>query len=316
MGHMIDGVKIKLGERDQYRLRTHHLLQWKANGVDRNGEQRFIARWSGFTFKGNETRCTQIRGSLHKYYHGGTNWQDFTFPQFVEAVTSFCFALGIHDANLDLSNVEVGVNFIPPIPTANVLRSIVLHKGIAPVGMRKGNGIVIKHFAYLFKIYDKALHMVQTQKVYEGPTDLLRFELKVIRMRQLARFGVRTLADLMEPGKWDTLQQYVIGKFNELLIVEPEVHPAGLRSAEVELLSKASDVSYWVGLDKRRRSEKRKMLSGIYMRHAPNGLGAKLLVLITNKLEELNDSTTLYQDEEGIRTSKIDISRTNTPLNV
>jgi len=151
---------------------------------------------------------------------------------------------------------------------------------------------------------------------YEGPTDLLRVEIAIRKMRELKGCGVRTLADLMEPSTWIALRGYLLARFDELLIVEPEVHPAGLRSAEVVLLGNAGDVSYWFRLDKRRRWEKRKMLSGIYMRHAPNGLTAKLVMLITSKLEELNDGPTAYQDEEGTVTTTIDIPRTITPLNV
>ncbi len=97
-----------------------------------------------------------MRGSFHKEYHGGENWQDFTRTQFATAVQQVCIALGLHPANLYLSNLEVGVNIVPPLRTADVLGSIVLHRTQPPTPMREGVGIEIMHTAYRFKIYDKA----------------------------------------------------------------------------------------------------------------------------------------------------------------
>jgi len=245
-------------------------------------------------------------GSFHKQHHGGANWQDFTFTQFVEVVTSVCIAFGLHPVNLALSNVEVGANIIPPIPTAKVLRSIVLHKTAAPIPMRKGHGIEIHHAAYRFKIYDKALQ-------YDRPGELLRFEIAVRKMRQLERYGVRTLSDLMEPSTWTALQGYLLARFDELLIVEPGIQRPGLRPLQVELLANAGNASYWEGLDKRRRSEKRKALNDIYTRHAPDGLKATLRRLIAAKLEELNDGPTPDLCTDGVTTTATTEPRTFAP---
>jgi hypothetical protein len=284
-------------------------LKWTAKGPGRNGCPRYVGRWGAFTFHGDEIRCTRMVGSFHKQHHGGTNWQDFTFTQFVEVVTSVCIAFGLHPVNLALSNVEVGANIIPPIPTAKVLRSIVLHKTAAPIPMRKGHGIEIHHAAYRFKIYDKALQ-------YHRPGELLRFEVAANRMRPLERYGVRTLSDLMEPSAWIELQGYLLARFDELLIVEPGIQRPGLRPAQVELLANAGNASYWEGLDKRRRSEKRKALNGIYTRHAPNGLKTTLRRLIVAKLEELNDGPTPDLCHDGATPTAPSTPRTFAPTGV
>lgn len=303
---MIDGVKIRIRGRDQQRLRSHHLLRWTAKGPGRDGCPRYTAKWGAFTFHGDGDRCTRMVGSFHKQHHGGTNWQDFTFTQFVEVVTSVCITLGL-PRNMQLSNVEVGANIIPPIPTAEVLRCIIQHKTTAPVPFRDGKGIEIRHAAYKFKIYDKALH-------YGRPGQLLRFEVAIRKMRQLTRYGVRTLSDLMEPTVWAALQGYLLARFDELLILEPGLHPEGLRPAEVELLANTGNASYWEGMDKRRRSEKRKMLNGIYTRHAPDGLKATLRRLIAAKLEELNDGPTPDLCTDGVTTTATITPRTFSPM--
>ncbi len=278
---MYDGLKLRINGRDQQRLRMHQLLNWKPNGVDRLGRERFVARWGAFTFKGDATRCTMMKGSFHMHYHGGENWADFTRAQFAEVVAQVCIALGLHPANLPLANLEVGVNIIPPIPTPDVLRCIVLHRTQRPDRMKvPAIGLEIRHAAYRFKNYDKA-------RQYNRPGELLRFEIAVRKMRTLARFGVRTLADLLEPTTWTALHGYLLARFDELLIVEPDVHAEGLRPAERELLAHAPDPNYWVGLTNRQRYEKRRTLTGIYSRTASPNLKATLRSLIASKLDEL-----------------------------
>jgi len=286
---MFDGVKIPITGRAQLRLRTHPLLTWKPNGVDRIGRERFVATWGAFLFKGDATRCTSMRGSFHRHHHGGENWTDFTREQFAEAVAAVCLALGLHPAALRLSNVEVGVNIVPPCPTSAVLRSIVLHRTQRPNPMGQGVGIELRHTAYRFKIYDKA-------RQYARPGELLRFEVAVRRMRTLQRCGVRTVADLLDPKVWTAMRGYLLARFNELLIVEPDILTDGLKPAERELLNRATDPAYWIGLERRQRSEKRRTLSAIYSRHASNGLKAALRALIATKAEELNAGPILAMD--------------------
>lgn len=312
---MFDGVKIPITGRAQLRLRTHPLLTWKPNGVDRIGRERFVATWGAFLFKGDATRCTSMRGSFHKHYFGGENWQDFTREQFAEAVAAVCLALGLHPSALRLSNVEVGVNIVPPRSTSAVLRSIVLHRTQRPNAMRQGVGVEIQHTAYRLKIYDKA-------RQYGRHGELLRFEVAVRKMRTLERYGVRTLADLLDPKVWTAMRGYLLDRFNELLIVEPDIFTEGLKPVERELLNRATDPAYWIALERRPRSEKRRTLDAIYSRHAPNGLKAALRALIASQAEELNAGPMAATDArtysptgvEVLNTSVEDPERTFSPL--
>ena len=292
---MFDGVKLRIQGRDQQRLRSHHLLSWKPKGVDTLGRERYVARWGAFTFKGDATRCTQMRGSFHQQHHGGENWADFTREHFAEVVASVCIALGLHSSTLRLANLEVGANVIPPIPTPDVLTCIVLHRTQRPGRMdAPAIGVVIQHAAYRFKIYDKA-------RQYNRPGELMRFEVAVKKMRTLKRYRVVTLSDLLEPAAWNALQGYLLARFDELLIVEPDVHAEGLRPLERELLARASDPNYWVGLTKGQRSEKRATLTRIYTRNASPNLKAALRALIASKLRELNTTPEQFA-EDGPRT--------------
>lgn len=282
---MIDGIKLRLTNLGtQQRVRAHHLLtdRWRYKGKGKSGHDKYTAKWNGWILIGDETRCWAIRGSFHKFHQGGTNWQDYTFTQFLETVATLCDAFGLHAAGLSIATLEVGVNIVPPIPTRDVLRAIVLHKDKAPTPMREGRGIEIAHAAYRYKIYDKA-HQNRL------PGELLRFELKATRMRPLQPLGVRTVADLLNRATWHRLEAFLVFKFNELLIVDPNLPTDAMRPAQCELVAKASAPAYWQAMEnnRARRYRCRKALEAIHAQHAPHGLKASLRTAIEAKLSDL-----------------------------
>ncbi|HMN07107.1 MAG TPA: hypothetical protein PKD45_15435 [Flavobacteriales bacterium] len=267
------------------------MLQWRYKGKDKKGRDKYRATWKGWIFHGDGDRCKLIRGSFHKYHHGGTNWQDYTYTQFRDTVATLCDAFVLHDAGLKLKNLEVGVNIVPPIPTADVLRSIVRHfakgraKNAYPVPMKDGNGIRIVHVEYRFKIYDKA---AQYRQHVAG--ELLRFEVKATRMRVLAGCHVHTVADLLDPAVWIRLRAFLLAKFDELLIAEPMMPTEGLRTEiQRELVASAADPTYWQAFDRETRKERRKAYAKLVERIVPDGLSGTLRALIAAKSLELKN---------------------------
>lgn len=276
----MDGTKIRLQGPAQRTVRQRPGLDFD---MGRDGKE--LARWGAFTFEGDATRCWEIRGSFHKAHYGGTNWQDFTHAQFVDTVRSLCDITGLHPASLHLAGLEFGVNVTPPCPTADLLRCIALHRTASPERMEgKARGITIMHGKngrnYRFKLYDKA-HQ------YGLPFELLRYEIAVRQMRILAPYGVRTVADLLDPCTWHTLATFLLARFDELLIVEPHLPTDILRPAQRDLLAKAMTPDYWQRMSRQRRSERRRILDNLFTRHASPNLKALLQTSITDKLKEL-----------------------------
>lgn len=280
VARMPDGIKIRIQGPAQRTVRHRSDLAFE---VGRDGFHR--ARWEGWTFKGDATRCWEINGSFHKAHHGGTNWQDFTHAQFVDTVRSLCDITGLHPASLHLAGLEIGVNVTPPCPTKDLLPCIALHRTSTPERMEgSARGITIMHGKrgrnYRFKVYDKA-HQ------YGLPFELLRYEIAARQMRILQPCGVRTVADLLEPSTWHRLGAFLLARFDELLIVEPHMPTDTLRPAQRDLLAQASDPDYWQGMPRQRRSERRKILHNLFSRYASPNLKATLRASIEDKLNEL-----------------------------
>ena len=277
---MYDGTRIRTHERTQHRLRAHPALSFS---VERDGTER--ARPDHWTFEGDATRCWELRGSFHKAHQGGENWKDYTRAQFFETVAQLWEPYGLHPASLKLAGLEFGVNIVTPCPVAEVLDRIAMHgvKAPAPMG-GAARGIVFLYGErgrnYRLKIYDKG------HQYPEGGT-LLRFEVAVRQMRILAPLGVRTVADLLERAVWDRLAAFLLAKFDELLILEPHMRTDGLRPAQRELVANASALEYWQRMPRQRRSERRRILDGLFTRCASPNLKATLRASIVAKLGEL-----------------------------
>ncbi|MBS1580819.1 MAG: hypothetical protein JST66_01330 [Bacteroidetes bacterium] len=176
-----------------------------------------------------------------------------------------------------LTNLEVGVNIVPSVPTRQALQQIILHRTKHATGMGRGAvGIEFRHAMYLIKIYDKALHAN-----VEG--EILRFEVAVKKMRELEMFNIRTLHDLFEVSVWADMRTYLLRRFDELFIAEPEVPLHGLRPAQRMLVELGRDPQRLIGLDPRRRWEKLRVLRRIYARHATSSLRAELRAAIEAK---------------------------------
>lgn len=293
---MIDFAKIRpTGRRHRhYRqaLRSHPLLNWTRalHNVDHppNG-CTLVAEWNGWTFYADGDEVIEIRGSFHKYAHHGANWQDFTRAQFVAAVKEFCDTFGQFAGALRLLNLEVGVNITPPRPTGEVLDRILFHRTRNPRRMRSpAIGIVIEYVGYSrFKIYDKSHEYRETLHGYGMPTELLRFEIHVDRMAMLHAIGIRTVQDLLDPSAWNRLSAFLLGKLDELFIVEDAIDPALVTHQQAALLANASDLTYWMDLSPNKRNRKRGKVERLWRMHCRPHLKDDLRDRIAAKVNAL-----------------------------
>jgi len=136
-----------------------------------------------------------IRGSLHKNYHKGLNSQDFSFTQLLEEMAWLSEKVKISPENLILKNLEIGLNVEMSFPVFDFLsRNLVIYKShqfnrYAPDQSGKSIGFYCPLSQYSLKIYDKA-------KQYGLNSNILRVELRYVKMAPLKGIGVRSLKDL------------------------------------------------------------------------------------------------------------------------
>lgn len=191
-----------------------------------------------------------IKGSLHKNYYRGKNYLPFTWQQLQDEINHLCSSLSLNPSQARFSTLEVGVNIVTPFKvTPFWRRNVVDYKGDPFVRYNKKNGVCLgkvcdlTHFS--IKIYDKGVQN-------ELPYNLMRFELKYLKMQSLNIRGIKYLSDLQNFTKVYSLQAMLLNTWNDVLIfdIQQPVKKLPIKQKEIYLLIEGQDHKYWERLKK------------------------------------------------------------------
>lgn len=239
---MFDGIKILNALTDVEALKQNPLLYWQLHVPERTGAiESQTAEYANlrFTIKGN---FVNIQGSLHKYANEGAhNYNDFGADQLAVTISDLRERFRISE-NSHLNNIEFGVNVCTPFAPKKFLERLICHKGrpfikIVDEGI---NYYQCQHEHFILKIYDKGTQYRQTK-------NLLRFEVKVLKMQFLDTKGVsiKTLGDLTNTSNYGRLGAILKGYFDEILFDEPQITAQTLKQAQRELLNTGRNPKTW-----------------------------------------------------------------------
>jgi hypothetical protein len=246
---LIDFVKIKVKVPDINNLRALSFLEWEQLTKERTGEiKEYRTQFNGLTIVIINNQYTYISGSLHKYWNitndqGEQNYNDFTFLSLAWTIQDISARFNLNPENCKIENIETGVNIISPIPVNEVLRSIINHKG-NPFTQEYSETKYFRECGYqryFVKVYNKGLQ-------YEQPENILRFELKYVKMNDLKPYVITTLADLTDQAKIKRLSELLQANFNELLFYDSTIQENDLTSLERTILTRGQIPSYWIDL--------------------------------------------------------------------
>lgn len=287
---MIDYTKIEIPDWYWPHLSVHPLLSFTRPINEDTAEYKETdareAEYCGMVFTRYPSGRITLRGSWHKYYHKGTNWQDFTLGEFREAVREFCDTFNLDPSRLQLLQLEAGCNVTPPIPTRETLHAFVSNwKGNAFGTMRtdKGQPLGIELYLtdYGLKVYDKGAQ-------YGLLDPLMRFERKFTSWSKFRnKTNIHVLADLLHVEAWQTLADLVEDSFTNLILREPSVNPEQLPTSERLFFADAGRAGYWHDAPRKERHNARERLRGIVRDHGKSDLYEDLLRLLNSKLKEL-----------------------------
>ena len=218
------------------------------------------AEWCGYRLElttatpkdGSPSRCRlELKGSLHKSHHGGRNFEPFTFPQLLKEIDRIERGLHLPADCWKIDNIEVGVNICPPFskPADFIDRHLLMHgpKEFFPY-LPAGGKQIGKHSKgdkFFLKVYDKGLQ-------YDLPADLLRIELRFIKMAPLKTYGINTLESLRSLSHLEALLRPLLAAWDKVLLTEP-LAPSLLKKRplkERKFLRSAEHLQYWKDLHK------------------------------------------------------------------
>ncbi len=253
---MVDYTNIEVIEIDSilFIKKSDYLLfdNRKEKYNSKTGEIYYISnyRYNGLLFNFIEDnqknpRKLFIQGSLHYYYNKGLhNANDFAYIHLLSVIQDLEETFNLDSRNCVLRSLEYGINIIPAkYRVSNILQNTFYHqrkKFIEPInkpfkqaGNPKNNDLVIK-------IYDKRFQFPELIN-----EELLRFETKYCRMRQLNKIGVVTLYDLTSIDNHVRLLNLLKQRLLEVLIYDYSIDLDSVKGLKLKNLINYSNLNYW-----------------------------------------------------------------------
>jgi hypothetical protein len=234
-----------------------------------------------------------IKGSLHKNFYNGTNYQPFNWVNLQSEINTLCNALQINSNKSKISSLEVGVNIVPPFIVDSFLHNnIINYKGkkfnsYEPDATNFILGIKCVCTQYQVKIYNKG-----TQ--YKLPYPLLRIEKRYTKMKPLKRYGIFYLSDVQKFEKVAPMVQELTTMWNDVLIYDVKPNPSelNLTAKEKVLMLNWCNPNYWDKQKNRTKKSRDKKNFKKLMLIYGNNWHKMTLDLIVNEWEQLLKSAT------------------------
>lgn len=307
---MIDGAKVKGKNVESTNIVDNKLLSFvtknvsddgeifKSNKLDENGEVIYRtpykeAEYKSLTVTYPQNENFRIKGSFHKYYNNGLhNFNDFTEAVCKATLVKFCSDFGINPSTFILENLEIGINFKPPINTNDILDLCFFHS-TKPFTSEKDNQtgryIQCVHSQYIIKIYNKALQY--TAQGYKIDENIMRFEIRFIVMEKLNKLGITTIADLLN-FDFSLFKDMLLKEWDKVFLFENNL--IDLKGFN----QKYASIIYWKELLKRDSLsayyKHRKKLKEFTLKNSDD-LKSKVKETMSTKIDYLTDKGTRFE---------------------
>ena len=214
-----------------------------------------------------------IDGSLHKNHFNGTNYLDFTWGDLQYQGKHIEQSLWLDAENCELVNLEFGVNIETSFPAFQYLEeNLISYKGNSFSRYKPDSeGICLGYYCdlaqYSVKVYDKG-------KQNNLPYNLMRFELRFVKMQKLKKKGIKHLSDLFNQKIVFNLIKLLIDAWDNILFYDSSINIKTLqKSKEKELLINGSNPKFWERLKKensRRFNHNRNRFKNLIATHGKN----------------------------------------------
>jgi hypothetical protein len=199
-----------------------------------------------------------VKNSIHKLNNLliegiDHNHNDFNYSQLCSMIDFL--NQNIIDISLNkITQLEFGLNIKLPIKAEGFISQNFLMQNFqrhTAIKKFKGRGYLLEfeHYNYIIKIYDKA-------KQYKiSDQNILRFEIKFLSAKEFNPLGVFNINDLKNRDVLKNLFEYLLKRFDELLIVD-EFTIEDTSVKDFEILNMYSSYSFW---EKLKTQDKRQL---------------------------------------------------------
>lgn len=238
----VDELKNRIDFNGSYNESTGEPEKILANG--KKGSYRSTGWTKNMKLELFPNGYVELAGSLHKYCNDGKhNYNQFGRKEAEIALKRLIEVSGLELPYFKVESVEVGVNLIPPIPSDYIINNALMYKRRpfeAKYCTDEGNYRQATLSEYWVKLYNKRLHY--EIQGYDIGYEILRFELKINKMRMLAKYRVFTLEDLMDKVE-DIAMDLLPKAWKEVLLYDPTMN-----KQTKEKTIKYANVNFWRGI--------------------------------------------------------------------
>jgi hypothetical protein len=255
---------------------------------NRNNKKRTPHRYAiylGLEFRIYDTGSVYLIGSLHKFWNNGAhNYNDFNVNALYYVLNELKTKFNITPHQLVLQQLEIGVNITPPYKSGRIIDYCFIHrsKPFREISTRdEGKYHQVEHSQYLIKIYDKRKHY--SGKGFKIDNEILRIEIKYLKMEKLNKQNIFTLNDLLQYGLNKFIPE-LVNEWQRVLFYDFTIN------SERKPIQNYKNPLYWKEMiDNKRNSalnKHRRKLKDITLNHSEN-IQEKISVLIEKKANEL-----------------------------
>ena len=165
-----------------------------------------------------------VRNSIHRLYNvihsqEEHNHNSFTYSMLCDTIKF------LHENLIDLAiaqvqQLEFGLNITTEIPPEEIIRrNVLMHKfknynhNVKYYGNTKAELKQYDYYNYFIKVYDKG-------KAFQLEEYILRFEIKLMKKRDIQNIGINSIFDLADKMKLRKLFLLLIKHYDEMIIVD------------------------------------------------------------------------------------------------
>ena len=282
---MVDFVKFRCKDALFIKDKLFSGFWEKSNRKTKEVEPFEIAEYKGMKFKLWYTGFLEISGSLHKFKNEGLyNYDDFSHAMLCEVLHEFETLFGLDLKKCELQNIEFGVNIAPFMATAITLDNLLEHKNKRFDSDKDGKYRQAKHAQYICKLYDKGFQNKLGRQ-------LMRWELKFVKMEKLKPMGIYCLHDLFQTSWIEPIGELLLAEWDTILTYDDTIRKEGLdRKTRDKKLLQWSNPTFWRGLNKFKKARELKKYI-LCVQHHSSSIQTQNKTRIQDKWNELKNAT-------------------------
>ena len=247
-----------------------------------------IAKWKQWTIKQESPTLLKISGSIHKFWNGGTNENDFSCRNAVKAIDMFCKVFELAPSLAKVVNLEFAVNIKPEYLTRELLEQVICYNNKLPLRPYQGSFCFIEFRGsedYFVKMYDKG------EQTEAG--NIFRFEIKGMNSRFLNFAKVKTLEDLKSIESFRLLGEKINQLFQNVVFKDDTICIETLSRSEQKNYLLMKDPNEWASCKDRKTTTHRNRearFKEIVQKHGARNIQQSLAKLVAQKVKELEEN--------------------------